>query len=91
MTKRTRDFRTLRSNILAKTKKFVKLFLSVFKGPRSNLLRRKKCQKSRDTAVPLRSSLKTTNVKCNHTLMKEKKQSWNETVFSQIDQFLKFT
>ena len=34
----SRNFRTLRSNIFAKTKKFVKPFLSVRVGPRSNLL-----------------------------------------------------
>ena len=45
-----RDFRTLRSNIL--TKKLVKPFLPVHKGPSSNLLSKKNWSKSRNT-LPL--------------------------------------
>ena len=35
---RTRDFRTLRSNIFSKIKKFANAFLPVHIGPRSNVL-----------------------------------------------------
>ena len=51
LTTQTADFRTLRSNISAKTKNFAKPFLPVQLGLRSNILSQKG-QKSRDT-VPL--------------------------------------
>ena len=52
VTMRTCNFRTLRSNIFAKTIKFVKLFLPVHMGPMSNLLSKENGQKFCDT-VPL--------------------------------------
>ena len=42
VTARTRDFRTLRLNIFAKTKKVAKPFLPVRMWPRSNLLSKEK-------------------------------------------------
>ena len=50
----TPDFRTLRSNISAKTKHFAIPLLTVHMGPTSNLLSQKNGRKSRDT-VPFRS------------------------------------
>ena len=52
LTMQARDFRTLQSNIFAKTKKFAKPFLFVHRGPRSSLLSKKMVRKSRNT-VPL--------------------------------------
>ena len=49
---RTAHFRTLLSNISAKTKNFAKLFLPVHMGPRSNLLSQENGRKSCDT-VPV--------------------------------------
>ena len=49
----TRHFRTLQLNIFAKAKKVTKPFLPVCIGPRSNLLSKIKCRKSRGT-VPLK-------------------------------------
>ena len=56
-------------NIFAKTKKFSKLFLPVYIGPRSNMLSKKICRKSRDT-VPLM------NQNGSHFLLKVCKVLW---------------
>ena len=52
LTTRTRDFRTLNSNIFVKTKKFAKNGLDCLYGPRQSLLSKKRGRKSLDT-VPL--------------------------------------
>ena len=48
---RTRNFRTLQSNVFAKTKKFMKPFSPVPMGSRLNLLSQKNVRKSRDTVM----------------------------------------